>query len=187
MELEREYLVLKFEGSGQLSPSRASSDNKEDKDSPEYAKEKEINLINTLNSNSIRIARRISNEIKKRLPLDSTVETEIRFKKGSLSWDGVLYVLANFPELGKTSELAKFLEKGVEIIINRILGSRLPDEYKNSLRTEVSAEMEPDMVSTSRYSSASLFNYIFLTVLLILTVINTAMLFGFIFSKFIKF
>ena len=78
-------------------------------------------------------------------------------------------------------------EKGVEIIINRILGSQLSDEYKNNLKTEVSAEMEPDTVSTGRYSSPSLFNYIFLTVLLILTVINTAMLFGFIFSRFIKF
>ena len=187
MESEREYLVLKFEGSSQSLPSRASGDNKEDKDSLEYAKEDEINLINTLNLNSIRIAKRISNEIKKRLPPDSTVETEIRFKRGSLCWDGVLYVLANFPELGRTSELAGFLEKGVEIIINRILGSQLSDEYKNNLKTEVSAEMEPDTVSTGRYSSPSLFNYIFLTVLLILTVINTAMLFGFIFSRFIKF
>ena len=63
MESEREYLVLKFEGSSQSLPSRASGDNKEDKDSLEYAKEDEINLINTLNLNSIRIAKRISNEI----------------------------------------------------------------------------------------------------------------------------
>lgn len=179
MELDQEYLVLRFEGNSKRLQSEVKENSKQSGD----AKEDPV-LVDELNSDSVEIAQMISSEIKKKLHADTRVETEIRFRKRSIFWDGVLYVKAPTYEVGETFELARFLEKGVEIVINRVLASRLPYAYKNNISTEVSVEKKRDIVSPKRYSSYNLFYYIILTVLLLLTVINTAMLFALIFSRF---
>lgn len=102
-------------------------------------------LIEHLNHS--RIEEEIQERLRDRLRLDRLeIDARIHFSRGSIEWDGVLYVLNWLAAAGGTIGLAEFLRKMIIAVIDAAIKKRLPKILKHEdFRT--TAFIEEEVVS----------------------------------------